>query len=557
MSRSTALTWFALVVLLLEQISPLTPSTAASSATAASIDRSALLREARPVATPVTMTARGHVQRFAGPQARHITWLRQPQPPLRPVSSAGHVFLRGRTQHRFSQLLPSVLSPHHPRAYSTSLPSRGRHLRKRAVPGQRNARDRFRRQPDPIAHRDAATLLRLGVTAIPLQRVKDGVYPGVVAGYGRDMVYVQEGARLFTLHLRASSHFIAAGRSVHVSRPPAGATVAVIVRAGVATTLVVIGSAVAGAHAIAAYAMPRPAIEPARDGMALISAVSMAGTDEVTNAGDSGPGSLRDTITTAGDGDTITFAPGLGTITLTGGELLIAKNLTITGSAGAPQTVSGGNQSRVFEIADGVHVTIANLTIVNGQAPSNTNGPGGDGGGVLNGGVLTLNNSTVSNNRGGSAIENGAAAGGAGGLANTGTLMLDNSVVSGNTGGISAQGGSGTLGDVAGAGGITNTGTLTLDNSTVAMNTGGAGGAGQTNAGGTAGQGGAGGIANGGALTATNSAITMNTGGAGGLGSVPTYYSYQPQHHGWNRRRGRDCQHRDRVNHTRQQRGHW
>jgi len=560
MSRSTALTWFALVVLLLEQISPLTPSTAASSATAASIDQSALSHEARPVATPVTMTSRGHVQRFAGPPARHITWLRQPQPPLRPASSAGHVFLRGRTHHRFSQLLPSVLSPRHPRAYSTSLPSRVRHLRKRAVPGQRNARGRFRRQPDPIAHRDAATLLRLGTTTLPPERVKDGLYPGVVAGYGQGRVYVQEGVRLLTLHLRASSHFTAAGRSIHVPRPPAGTTVTVRVHAGLATTLVVIGPAVAGAHTVPAHALPRSAVEPARRGMALISAVPMAGTDEVTTTGDSGPGSLRDTIANAGDGDTITFAPGLGTITLSSGELLLTKNLTISGPAGAAQSISGGGVSRVFEIASGAQVTLTNLMITGGQAPASPNGAfaaagsaGGDGGGILNQGTLTLTNSTITGNMGGAGDTGGpgdpsgspgpgnGGPGGAGGIANLGTLTLSSSAVMSNTGGAGGVGGpgfngqgtlsAGSNGGNAGAGGIHNTGVLGVVSSTVTGNMGGAGGAGgnatsSIHLGGPGGAGGPGAIANNGSSSIVGSTIGSNSGGSFGPGgaSNPSYY---------------------------------
>ena len=56
-----------------------------------------------------------------------------------------------------------------------------------------------------------------------------------------------------------------------------------------------------------------------------------AATITVTNTNDSGPGSLRQALTMANDGDTITFAV-TGTITLTSGGLLIAKNVTISGS---------------------------------------------------------------------------------------------------------------------------------------------------------------------------------------------------------------------------------
>ena len=57
-----------------------------------------------------------------------------------------------------------------------------------------------------------------------------------------------------------------------------------------------------------------------------------AATITVMNTNDSGPASLRDAIATASSGDTIDFGAGvIGAITLTSGELLVDKNLTITG----------------------------------------------------------------------------------------------------------------------------------------------------------------------------------------------------------------------------------
>ena len=55
-----------------------------------------------------------------------------------------------------------------------------------------------------------------------------------------------------------------------------------------------------------------------------------AATITVTNTNDSGPGSLRQALAVAHDGDRITFAVS-GTITLTSGELEVAKNVTISG----------------------------------------------------------------------------------------------------------------------------------------------------------------------------------------------------------------------------------
>ena len=115
----------------------------------------------------------------------------------------------------------------------------------------------------------------------------------------------------------------------------------------------------------------------------------MPSTLTVTNNLDSGAGSLRADIAAARSGDTIVFAPSLvgQTITLTSGELLIDKNLTIAGPA-AGVTVSGTNASRVFEVTTKAkQVTLSGLKISNGLAFI--------GGGILNHGTLTLSNSTV------------------------------------------------------------------------------------------------------------------------------------------------------------------
>ena len=108
----------------------------------------------------------------------------------------------------------------------------------------------------------------------------------------------------------------------------------------------------------------------------------------VTSAANSGAGSLRAEINAAHNGDTIVFAPNLDgqTITLTKGELLLNKNLTIAGPSDQGVTISGNNNSRVFEVAAGTQVNLSGLTINNGLAKA------GDGGGILvdAGAVLTL-----------------------------------------------------------------------------------------------------------------------------------------------------------------------
>ena len=115
----------------------------------------------------------------------------------------------------------------------------------------------------------------------------------------------------------------------------------------------------------------------------------------VLNTLDKGAGSLRDTITNAKSGDTIEFAPSLDgqTITLTSDELAIKKSLDIEGPGASLLAISGNRTSRVFDISEGLTITIAGLTIEDGLAT------GGGGGGILNvGSTLNLSNDVLSNN---------------------------------------------------------------------------------------------------------------------------------------------------------------
>src|SRR5947208_11910976 len=111
----------------------------------------------------------------------------------------------------------------------------------------------------------------------------------------------------------------------------------------------------------------------------------------VTNTNDSGPGSLRQALTDANDGDTIEFAV-TGTIGLTSGELLVDKSITVSGPGAENLAVNGNNQSRVFHIASGQTVTISGMTITNGHVSDSC-------GGIYNDhAVLTLNGCTISDN---------------------------------------------------------------------------------------------------------------------------------------------------------------
>ena len=130
---------------------------------------------------------------------------------------------------------------------------------------------------------------------------------------------------------------------------------------------------------------------------ALVCAARMsvyAETITVTNTNDSGPGSLRQALADATDGDTINFTV-TGTIGLINGELLVAKNITISGPGAENLAVNGNANSTVFHIASGDTVNISDLTITNGSAA-------GFGGGIHNDhAALTLNNCTITGNSGG------------------------------------------------------------------------------------------------------------------------------------------------------------
>ena len=113
----------------------------------------------------------------------------------------------------------------------------------------------------------------------------------------------------------------------------------------------------------------------------------------VTNTNDSGPGSLRQALFDANDGDIIGFAV-TGTIGLTTGELLVDNAITISGPGAENLAVNGNAKDRVFHVTGG-NVTISGLTITNGNASGNGLG----GGGIYNDhSTLTVNNCAISGN---------------------------------------------------------------------------------------------------------------------------------------------------------------
>jgi predicted outer membrane repeat protein len=241
----------------------------------------------------------------------------------------------------------------------------------------------------------------------------------------------------------------------------------------------------------------RPALETLEDRW-------VPSTLTVRNNLDSGADSLRAEIAAAKNGDTIVFVPSLDgqTITLTSGELLIKKSMTITGPGAGNLTVSGNHTSRVFELGKGASsVTLSGLTVSNGshilgggiylQGGSTLTLNGctlcgnsavvvrGYGGAIFSGGTLTVNSCTLSGNS--------ATYGGAIYVASS-TATVSGSTLSGN----SATYGGGIYSDI---------GSLTVSSSTLTANV-------ATSE--------AGGIFSGGTLRVKNSSsITGNTASAG------------------------------------------
>jgi hypothetical protein len=270
------------------------------------------------------------------------------------------------------------------------------------------------------------------------------------------------------------------------------------------------------------------------------------GAITVTTTNDSGPGSLRQALADANDGDTINFDPALNgqTITLTTAELAINHDVTILGPGPNLLTVARSSQTqfRIFHVMPGHDATIEGLHIASGGVNLGSSGGGllndhasltisncslttnsatyggaiysdgsGDsatlavlnssisgnhavqaGGGIYNNGstaTVSLMNSSVSSN---SAFysDNQFAVGDGGGIYNSGgALTITNSAVNNNLAGVTDPFPVGT------GGGIYSSGTLTITNSTIRGNEGYVAG---------------GGIACGGAVTIINSTVSGN-----------------------------------------------
>jgi hypothetical protein len=237
----------------------------------------------------------------------------------------------------------------------------------------------------------------------------------------------------------------------------------------------------------------------------------------VTNLNDSGTGSLRQAILDTPVGGTVDFQTGLsGTITLTTGELDIAKGLTIAGPGADVITVSGNHAFRVVNNF-GISVAISGLTVANGQISGSggginntgtltiddctisgnaaTAGTLDGGGGIFNAGILTVNRSNISGN---SALGSYVGGGGGGGIYNRLTANIIDSIITGNSAPFYTT-------PDGGGGGIRNEGTLTILESTLTDNYANSGGGAILDVG-----------KSGSSLTVTASTISANIANTGG-----------------------------------------
>jgi hypothetical protein len=201
---------------------------------------------------------------------------------------------------------------------------------------------------------------------------------------------------------------------------------------------------------------------------------SLLSTFTVIDRGDAGSGSglqgdLRYCIDTANSNadlsNRIVFQPGLaGTITLTQGKLVVTKPLEIDGPGADLLTVSGNQQSGVFDIEApaGRTVLLADLTIADGTGAGRDQFGATVGGGLFNdAATLILEHTTFSRN---SVPFVDFGTGGGGAIFNChGTVTLTDSILTDNQ-----AGSDGTHGAPGGA--IENQGTMVVHRSTISGN---------------------------------------------------------------------------------------
>ena len=145
-------------------------------------------------------------------------------------------------------------------------------------------------------------------------------------------------------------------------------------------------------------------------------------TDENDSSCTDGDCSLRDALDVALSGDTINFSV-TGTITLTLGELLIERDVTIGGPGLESLSIDGNSTSRIFYVSNDLTVTVSGLTLTHGRVVD------ANGGAIENRGALTLDRVLITQCRADHSTLD-YTFGGA--IYNFGALVITNSTLDGN-----------------------------------------------------------------------------------------------------------------------------
>jgi len=163
----------------------------------------------------------------------------------------------------------------------------------------------------------------------------------------------------------------------------------------------------------AAAARPVHAAAPNSTVTSLADADLVAGSNTCVSTLTGGDCTLRAAIElsdASGGGSTIRLnLPAPGQIKLTLGQLDIQRSLTVTGAGHAANAVTAVasppnmGAPRVFAVEDGATVALSGLTVSGARN-------GFDGGGIFNGGNLTLTDVDVRDNTGGTAAVSSTAA---------------------------------------------------------------------------------------------------------------------------------------------------
>ncbi len=198
----------------------------------------------------------------------------------------------------------------------------------------------------------------------------------------------------------------------------------------------------------------------------------------IQNGNDTGEGSLRESITCAPEGSTVTFSPIVKEIRLTSSELMIRKNITISGDKIVIRRSENSPLFRIINIENTTlnPVTLKGISLVNGclDANANTNQTANGGGIRLANGNLILDNVRISENKApqGAGISISTLA-----SAEINNTFITNNIANSNNNNTSR------LGQSGGGLFIESSGRATLVNSLIANNIASNSGAGITNAG--------------------------------------------------------------------------